>query len=185
LKILTFLWISFWLFIGVSMLLETPDQIKKDNEFIETEIKPCVEFVKGFKESNDRLPNYREYYTWVRNHYGEYCSDLKLDADSLIGVDCILHKYIRSNFDIINSEDAQKFKDADWSQDFAISQWRGEWTEYYYSWTNEYDTNKYLWKDSIVTFTIMSVIAFLPMVFWWIRKRRMNRQKAVANNTYV
>ena len=54
------------------MFLDTPKQIASDKKFIETEIKPSVEFVKNFKTTNGRLPNNREYYSWQREYHKDY-----------------------------------------------------------------------------------------------------------------
>jgi hypothetical protein len=135
LKILTILWIAFWLFIGISLVLDTPDQISSDKKFIEEEIMPSVTFVKEFQTNNDRLPNYREYYTWLRDYYKDYSSDLTQQVDSLIP-SFGKHQYIRKLSDVV-SNDYTKFKDVDWNKDFAIGVWRGEWSEYYFSWTDQ------------------------------------------------
>ena len=173
LKVLTFLWVAFFLYAGVSMLLDTPMQIASDKEFIALEIKPSVEFVKNFKTINDRLPNYREYYTWRREYHQDYSSDLTKQVDSLITG---LHskKYIRKLTDVV-SDDYDKFKNVDWNKDFAIAVWRGEWYEYYFSWTDSYDTNNYSWRDGFISLAVLVGIGLLPLLFWWldIRKRKI------------
>lgn len=177
LKILTFLWLTFWLFAGIFMLLDTPVQTAKDKDFIEKEIKPSVDFVKNFKTSNDRFPNYREYYTWQREYYKDYSSDLTQNVDSLIS-GLGRKQYIRKLTDVA-SNDYEKFKNADWKKDFAIGVWRGEWTEYYFSWTDHYDSNNYSWKDRFIGFTVMIIIGIFPLLFWWLAKKK--RKKAAYN----
>jgi len=172
LKILTFLWLVFWLYAGVSMVLDTPEQIASDKKFIEKEIKPSVDFVKNFKTINGRLPNNREYYTWQREYYKDYSSDLTQQVDSLIpGLGS--KQYIRKLTDAV-SNDYDKFKNADWNKDFAIGVWRGEWSEYYFSWTDSYDSNNYSWLDGFIGLAGMTGIGIFPLLFWWldIRKRR-------------
>ena len=75
---------AFWLYFGVAMLLETPRQIERDQEFIETQIKPSVNFIKDFKTKNGSLPNNREYYVWQREFHKDYSSDLTQKVDTLI-----------------------------------------------------------------------------------------------------
>ncbi len=174
LKILTFLWIAFWLFIGISLVLDTPDQISSDKKFIKEEIMPSVNFVKEFQTNNDRLPNYREYYTWLRDHYKDYSSDLTQQVDSLIP-SFGKHQYIRKLSDVV-SNDYTKFKDVDWNKDFAIGVWRGEWSEYYFSWTDSYDSNNFTWRDGFIGLAIYLGIGILPLIFWGVHIR--NRKKS-------
>jgi hypothetical protein len=177
LKILNFLWIGTWLFIGVINFMVIPTQIKEDQEFYEKEIKPSVKFIEAFKQKNLRLPNYREFYTWSRDYNKDFSSDLNQEVDSLIGSDCHSLKYIRRESDIIIRNDVEKFQGADWSKDYAISVWRGEWTEYYFSWKNENGPSINDWAISIIVLLAMSFIAFIPTVIWTIR-RRVRKQKS-------
>ena len=173
LKILTFIWLTFWLYGGILMFLETPIQIEKDKSFIKTEIKPSVDFIKKFNQNNGRLPNNREYYTWHRSFYKDYSSDLTQKVDSLIpgfGPNV----YIRKLSDVVNN-DHNKFKKADWNKDFAIGVWRGEWTEYYFSWTDSYDSNKYSWKDGYESLAFMIGIGVFPLLLWWLKGRRKKK----------
>lgn len=173
LKILTFLWLAFWIYAGVSMFLDTPEQIASDKTFIEEEIKPSVDFVKNFKTANGRLPDNREYYTWQREYYKDYSSDLTKQIDSLIpGLGSRI--YIRKLSDVV-SNDHDKFKNADWSKDFAIGVWRGEWTEYYFSWTDNYNRNNYSWQDGFIGLAVMIIIGIIPILFWWVNIRKRNK----------
>ncbi len=147
---------------------------------------PPVNFIETYKETNNSLPSYREYYLWSRNYYKDYCSDLTQEVDSLIGEDCHMHRYIRSNSDIINSKDIRRFKNADWSKDYAISAWRGEWTEYYFSWSDKCSANNYGWSDGFLFLGIYIFIGLLPFTFWWIKQiYKRKTKKAAANNTYM
>jgi len=174
LKILTFLWLAFWLFIGTSMYLETPGQIDKDKQFIEKEIKPSVDFIKNFKATNNRLPTNREYYTWQREYHKDYSSDLTQQVDSLIPGHGT-KRYIRKLSDVAN-EDHEKFKNADWTKDFAIGVWRGEWTEYYFSWTDSYDANHSTWFNSSFGLILMFVIGLFPLFIWRYDRRHQTRK---------
>ncbi len=178
--IITVLWTSFWIYAGIGIFKDTPYQIKKDKEFVENEIKPCVDFVESFKTENSRLPNYREFFTWERDYFNDYTSDLKQEIDSLIpGMGRV--QYIRSNYGII-SNDINKFKEANWRTDYAIGVWRGDWMEYYFSWNKTYDTNNYSWSDGSTTLMTLTGIGLFPLIFWWIYFRK--RKKAAHNNVY-
>lgn len=167
------MWLAFWLSIGVSMFLDTPKQIASDKKFIETEIKPSVDFVNNFKITNGRFPNNREYYTWQREYHKDYSSDLTQHVDSLIPG--LGHKqYIRKLSDVV-SNDYDKFKNVDWNKNFAIGVWRGEWTEYYFSWTDNYDSNNYFWKDGFTGLFVMVGIGILPLLFWYLNIRRRKK----------
>jgi hypothetical protein len=168
--ILTILWSLFWAFVGIGIFLGTPGQIAKDKDFVDTQLIPCVDFVENFETQNNRLPNYREFYIWERDYFKDYASDLTQKVDSLIpGMGHI--QYIRSGYRILYN-DLYKFEDANWEIDYAIAIWRGEWTEYYFSWNNNYDTNNYSWSDGFSTLLIMIGIGFFPLVFWWLNYRK-------------
>jgi hypothetical protein len=173
LKIFTFLWIAFWVFIGISWLLDTPDQIISDKKFIEEKIKPSVDFVKGFKTKNVRLPNYREYYTWHRDYYKDYSSDLTQQVDSLIP-ELGMNQYIRKLSDVVIN-DHNKFKNVDWDKDFAIGVWRGEWAEYYFSWSDSYDCNNFSWYDGYIGLSIYVGMGIFPFLFWWLNIRQRKK----------
>jgi len=181
LKILTFLWLAFWLYAGVSMFLDTPAQIKSDKIFIEKEIKPSVDFVKNFKTINGRLPNNREYYTWQREYHNDYSSDLTQQVDSLIPGPGT-KQYIRKLTDAV-SNDHDKFKNADWNKDFAIGVWRGDRTEYYFSWTDNYDSNNYSWTNGYIQLAVMTGFGVFPLLFWWLDSRK--RRKSSTNTGFA
>lgn len=167
------MWLIFWLYIGALVFLDTPKQKASDKKFIETEIKPSVDFVKNFKTKNGRLPNYREYYSWQREYHKDYSSDLTQEVDSLIpGLGT--KQYIRKLSDVV-SNDYDRFKYIDWDKDFAIGVWRGEWTEYYFSWTDNYNSNNYSWKDGFGGLTIMFGIGILPVLFWFLNGRQKRK----------
>ena len=101
--ILTILWFLFWVFVGIGIFLNTPSQIAKDKNFIDTQLAPCVGFVEKFEMQNNRLPNYREFYIWERDYFKDYASDLTQKADSLIpGMGRI--QYIRSEYRILYND---------------------------------------------------------------------------------
>jgi hypothetical protein len=69
------------------------------------------------------------------------------------------HKAIES----IDADDLPMFKNADWRKDFAIAVWRGEWTEYYFSWSDSYSEN-WSWDSGFFMLAAASVTGFLPVL---------------------
>ena len=176
--IFTIIWTSFWCFLGVSSFVDTPKQIDKDNHFIQTKIKPAVNFTNQFIKDSNRLPTKREFYTWEREYYKDYSSDLNQKIDSLIS-DFATVNYIRHKSDIVGN-DQSKFQKADWTKDFAIGVWRGEWMEYYYSWNKQYDINNYSWSDGYISLVVYFGIGLLPFIFWW----RFYRQRKKSSTQH-
>lgn len=170
LLVLALLWAAFMIFMGFSILLYTPKQINKDKIFTEEKIGPAVNFVKSFQRANNRLPSNREFYTWDRGHYNDYTSALPQDSDSLVSSLGSV-QYIRKKSDIV-TDDLQKFKGANWDNDYAIGVWRGEWWEYYYSWTDSYDTNSYSWYDGVIGLLWTSFIGVFPLLLLWFYRRK-------------
>ena len=64
LKALIFLWLGARILFGLTMLIGTPKQIKKDKLFIEYEIKPAVDFVKNYKAAYHTLPTIETFDNW-------------------------------------------------------------------------------------------------------------------------
>jgi hypothetical protein len=157
------LWLAFFVYLGVDVLKSTPEQIKKDRDFIEFQMKPLVNFVKNFQKQHGRLPSQWEFCNKAFDSSG----NKTLESYMCPGV------YIRSNISGITDEKVE-FKNANWEKDYAIRIWRGEWNEYYYSWTDTYDCNNYSWKDGYIGLTIMWFIGIVPMLWGLIavRKRR-------------
>src|SRR5665647_2148729 len=123
------------------MFLDTSKRIEKDKVFIEDEIKPSVDYIKDFKNKNNRLPSSTEFYNWKKEFYGEYSTEFDKYFNSF-AVDEVRISYIRRNEDIL-IDDQRKFKAADWAKDFAIAVWYDDRTSYYFSWTDSYDSNNY------------------------------------------
>jgi len=165
------IWATIWIIIGFGVYLDTPEQIESDNIFFEKEIKPSVDFVENFKSNNNRLPNYREFYTWANNYYNDYSGNFSENQDSLIGEGFFLHKYIRREKDVYEEKDLPNFKDVDWATDYAIGAWRGDWAEYYYSWGKEYDGNNYSWHSGLFALIAMAIVGILPLLVWWCYNR--------------
>lgn len=145
LKVLTVLWLGSWLFIGIGIFLATPESIKEDKTFIKDEVKPSVIFVEKFKEVNKRLPTTKEFNNWNTKNYVSY---------------------IRQKNEVV-LKDQKKFKNANWTKDYAIGVRRFEWIEYYFSWSDEYDSVYYNWYDGYIGLIVCIVFGFLPFIFWW------------------
>jgi hypothetical protein len=80
-KIFAFSWLGLSTLIGIKSFLDTPKQVKKDNDFVNLKIKPAVDFIQKFKSDSTRLPTNEEFYIWerTRNDEIEYirsCNDL-------------------------------------------------------------------------------------------------------------
>ena len=131
LKVLAICWLVFFLFIGVRILLDTSGQIRRDTKFINSQLKPSVNFVTKFMANNNRLPLKREFYTWARDYYKDYTGDLKLINDSLINGDS--RRYIRYVSDLHDDELKNPHIQKVISENsYALAVWRGEWMEYYF-----------------------------------------------------
>jgi hypothetical protein len=148
------LWLIFFTYAGIDMFLYAPEQIKKDKNFIEYQIKPHVDYIKNFEAKHGRLPTYQEFYTRTFDSG----RDKRLWEPALDN-----GTYIRSNIDGITNE-KDEFKNANWSKDFAVRVWRGEWNEYYYSWTDSYDANNYSLKDGIIALIVTWLIGLAPLL---------------------
>jgi hypothetical protein len=51
--------------------------------------------------------------------------------------------------------------------------------EYYFSWSNSYDTNNYSWVDGFIGLVVCSSIGLLPFIVWL----RFNRKKKKKQHT--
>jgi hypothetical protein len=164
--ILTAFWMFIFLSLGISMYSDAPEQIAKDKAFVKEQIVPAVNFVEGFKTEYKRLPTQEEFIKWEKEYNNE-------NAES------IYTEYIRSKSEITGN-DIHKFKNTDFSKDYAIGVWRGEWMKYYFSWNKKYDTNIYSLEDARESLIIDSVIALFPIIFCLLYYWR--KSKAVAIN---
>jgi len=166
-QILPFVWLILCLGIGIRIFMDTPGQIEKEKSVIENELKPSVDFISNFKNTNKRLPTSDEFYTWENGYY----NDSSTEASDVTKI-----SYITSKEDVI-IDDQRKFENADWTKDYAIGIWRGDWNDYYFSWTNSYETNGYTWFDRIIGFIAIFAIGLVPLLFWWIKIRKVDKKK--------
>jgi hypothetical protein len=170
LKILAICWLILWVFFGVVIFLETPGQIKRDTNFIDSQLKPSVNFVSKFMAGNNRLPLKREFYTWARVYYKDYSSDHKLIDDSLINGESL--RYIRYFSDLHEDElENRRLQKAISENSYAIAVWRGEWMEYYFGNDSSYDTNNYNWKSSSIMLLEYLAIGLIPIIVWLVGRQ--------------
>lgn len=173
LKIFIFTWLTLWLTVGVLIFIETPEQIERDRLFIENEIKPSVTFIEDFKQKHYRLPSNREYYSWRREFHEDYTSDMNQPVDSLISPNGC---YIRKSENIIVGDvginNAHLLEGVDWSKEYAIGIWRGEWFEYYFSWNKTYYTNNYNWAKATFSMLFFIGIGLVPLFLWLLFKKK-------------
>ncbi|AKQ45032.1 hypothetical protein TH63_04330 [Rufibacter radiotolerans] len=171
LAIVSIIWAVFILIYGFSIFLDTPNQIQRNIDFVEKNIKPSVIFINQFKVENGRLPSNREYFTWHRDYYEDYTSDLNQKVDSLIpGLG--RRQYIRHIAQVV-SGDEYKFKKADWKKDYAIGLWNGDYWEYYFSWSNSYERTSNSWQDGYIGLGITTTLGLIPLIIWlFINKKK-------------
>jgi hypothetical protein len=169
-RLMAIIWAILLTYIGLSIFLDTPNQKVRDEAFIDVKLKPSVLFIQQFKAKHARLPSNREFYTWQREYYNDFHSDLSQTVDSLIP-NMANTLYIRSKWSI-PSDDQFDLRKANWGKDFAIGAWNGDNFEYYKSWSNSYTVNIYSWVDGLIDFLMLTIIGFLPIFFLW-RKGRI------------
>lgn len=174
LVLLTILWMIVWITLGLGGFINAPT-LKSDKYFIDKEIKPSVDFVKKYKKENNRLPSNSEFYKWERDYFKNDSSFPYKE----------IHQYIRNDSIIIDKDDLNKFKKADWNKDFAICVWHGDWPIYYFSWTDNYDSERYYWRKDFIGLIVILCITIFPLLFWFIyykRKKRTSKEEVSMNN---
>jgi hypothetical protein len=162
-KILSYTWLIVFLLLGIAMLEGTPLQMLKDKEFINKHIKPAVTLIDSFKKANSRLPTNAEFNELLYTSLSIYEEYNPYDSSE----ESLVTGYIR---DQKNVPDEIKTQNVDWSNNYALAVWRGEWFEYYTSWDHKYIGNNYKWSSSISKFFYMAFIGGLPFIIPVIRK---------------
>ena len=164
-KIFSYLWLIFFILIGVLAIQSTPKQIEKDKRFIDEQIKPRVEFIDSFRKLNNRLPSQKEFKIWQYRFLNHDYRKRPL-SDSLINeIESSLMDgdYIRNDSEMYDELKPYP-KNIDWSKNYVLSVWRGEWNEYYTSWNNHYEGNNYNWTSSIIGAIEMLLVGLLPFL---------------------
>jgi hypothetical protein len=155
-------WFVLFVWIGTSILLETPTQMAKDKAFIKEEFDPKIAVIEHFKADHHRLPEVSEYEQMVNG-----------DSTTLGS------SYIR-NIKQIDSEIKDQVKGVDWSNSYVLAIWRGEWLEYYISANQKYITNNFQWYDGVMDLLFGVVIGCIPGISVWLYKRRRNKAHAFS-----
>jgi hypothetical protein len=155
------MWLTVWLYLAGLHLLEVPNQIAKDRAFVENEMMPLVEFIKSFKLKKSRLPTSEEFNKWTR--------DAMPEARGIT--------YIRSLANVLGN-DKNKFEGVDWTNNFAVGIWRGEWEEYYFSWNDKYDVNTYTWKDGATDTVFCILIGMTPLLIFQLASWRIRAKSS-------
>lgn len=169
LKTLSIAWLTICLIYGIFVLFQTPDLIKEGDRYIESSITPAVTFVNTFSMTHDRMPTQREFYTWVREYYRVFTSDLNAKDDSLIADISTLtyttdYRYFVTEKFITNHK-------IDWSKAFVICNLKNGEGDCYCSWTNKYDTNNWTWTSGIINLMYSAAIGSIPVLLWWLNLR--------------
>jgi len=155
-------WLLSFVFMGISMLKQAPEQIGKDNYFIKHEINPNIALIDSFKQIHSRLPTVNEFN--ALNHRGN--------------VDYIREEKFVDN-DIIDEA-----KGINWSDNYVLWVWRGEWSEYYISSSHKYITNGYSIWDGRIGMLVCVIFGLIPWVIFLvirdIKNRKLRHQTTVV-----
>jgi len=147
---------------GISMLKQTPKQIRKDKDFIKLSINPNIALIDSFKQIHHRLPTINEFN--VINHRG--------DVD-----------YIREE-KFVDNDIIDEVKGIDWSDNYVLSVWRGEWAEYYISSQHKYIINNYSILDGWIGLLYSVIFGIAPWAIFLfiqaIKNKKLRHQKAVV-----
>ena len=122
----------------------------KDKLFIETYLKPNVNFVEQFRRMHNRLPTNKEFHSQSPQ---------------------LTVEYIRSQHDVPD-EISTDTKGIDWSKNYVIAVWRGEWNEYYISHGEKFITNEYGPSDGIIGFIVCLGFGAVPIIIYFLVKKK-------------
>ena len=136
------------------------DHTIEKNHHIEKSFKQSAEFVQNFLENNMRLPSQSEFDEWTTTQ--------KQNDSFVEGMQLISSNY--------SDEAIEKFGTPK-AGAYLLAIWRGEWYEYYASWTdtNSLSFNKkdyymlgYWWADALL---ILGIGVTLLLLCWLIELR--------------
>lgn len=161
LYVISILWLGFFLLTGLTMILRVPEQMQKDQEFINTKLKPVVYSIEQFKIENKRIPTVEEFHEINRTPGTEYFRSIE-------------------NL----PEDVQdEITSSDWEHHFVVAIWRGEWNEYYISFSDKYITNNYGYSDAFTGALFSLLIGSLPLgILLFIRRRNRRRNASLTSS---
>jgi len=146
-------WLILCLYFGIGILINAPNQIRKDAIFIKNEINPNIAIIDTFKKSKGRLPTASEF-TLI---------DHRANVD-----------YIREER-LVDNEIKSNVVGIDWSKNYVLWVWRGEWAEYYLSSSNKYITNNYSEIDGIIGLIICIIFGILPLSILLLSRQRKRK----------
>ena len=161
LYIISLLWFGLLTYVGIDNYSYAPDIIERDREFIAKALTPKVEFVEAFRSNQDRLPTLEEFNSSLEIRPNEY------------------ETYIREASQV-PSEIRDDVKDLDWSSDYVIAVWRGEWFEFYISEGERYITNDFDYSDAIQNMIITIGIGLLPLMAFLMYQIKNNKQHLIT-----
>jgi hypothetical protein len=140
---ISILWFTIILYISISIFLETPEIMTKNDNFRKESIEPVVDFVKGYLAEYSYMP-----------------------SDSIIAAinkDALLitnGKRYTDEIEIKPSEIPQN--------GWIIAVYRGGWLnegyQYYISWQDKYSTSDYGWDDGWIELVYGLIVGITPLL---------------------
>jgi hypothetical protein len=155
------LWLLLFTGIGLHFLIGATKQLQKDKDFLKRRIDPGIATIDSFKTIHARLPSVKEF------------EKIKNGSASNLGS----QNYIR-NLSDVDAEIKSKVKDMDWSDNYVLAVWRGEWWEYYISRNHVYVTNGYSIADGWIAMVAALIVGALPLI--GLVFHRMHRKKLLS-----
>jgi len=150
-------WLCFFTWAGVNILLSNPKQIARDKDFITNEINPNIKTIDSFKFANHRLPTVAEFHKIKHGN-----------SDNLGNAN-----YVKQYKDV--DDDVKSYvKNIDWSDNYVLGVWRGDWWEYYISYQHKYVTNDTRQSDGFIALLEFIVIGLIPLSLWlWFNRKNI------------
>ena len=150
-------WFGVFTYIGIEIFKQTPEIIERNKIFLHDTIMPLVDYVENFKKTNGRLPTLIEFNSSLNipsNEYETYIRDPKF----------------------VPTEIAYEVQDLDWSNNYVIVIWRGEWFEFYISDRKRDSLNNFDCLDGLRNLVITIIIGVIPLFgvkFYYIKHKKI------------
>lgn len=173
-KILSLIFAAIAVFLSLLLLVFNPifvadmvnDTVKKSHQ-IESVLLEGVSYVEEFREKNMRLPTNEEYKAWASTQetIGSYS----------IGDTFIITHQGDINYKLNDPVIQKKGLGAAPTNSYLIGMWRGEWSEYYVSWTQSStlflnSADYYIVgspiKDFLLLLVLFIISASISVLFW-------------------
>lgn len=156
-----------WLLIGLAHSLGSAPLIEETiqhNRLIDASFRRAAEFIEGFRQEHSRLPEQAEFEQWAAGQPASVYSPRYIE----------LHA---ANF----PQEAVDLFGVPPDGGYLLSTWRGEWTEYYASWTGKssltFDPSAYYVVGGPVYDATAVIVVFLALAFaavrLWTSHRRL------------